>query len=278
MSTYREWALQTIPVLVRWAQGAWDIPHYYSDLAQAVGFGSHRMSGMVLGEVNNILNKLKKDYNTEIPTLNALVQNQTTKLPGIGFNVVKKGYEKLSAEEKVILTRLYNEKAHQYDWDWVLKALKLKPARILDNEQLQQKELIQTGFGGGEGEEHKKLKEYIYNHPEILKIKKVKKRKIEYDLHSGDRLDVYFETNKCRYAIEVKPSTSPDSDILRGIFQCIKYKAVMDAERVLLNKNYDSKAILVVVAPISPENRQLALDLKVKVEEHRELLNKIRLG
>lgn len=274
MATYREWALQTIPVLVRWAQGAWDVPHYYSDLAQTVGFGSHRMGGRVLEEVNNIL----KELNPEIPTPNALVQNQTTKLPGLGFNTVKNGYEKLSVEEKVISTRLYNQKAHQYDWNWVLKALKLKPAKILDNEQLRQTKLAQNGFGGGEGEEHKTLKDYIYNNPEdkeleILNIneKKITKKEIEHELLSGDKLDVYFETNKCHYAIEVKPSTSPDTDILRGIFQCIKYKAVMDAERVLFNKNYENKTILVVAGTISPENKQIALDLKVDCIENFQI-------
>ena len=271
MATYREWALQTIPVLVRWAQGAWDVPHYYSDLAQAVGFGSHRMGGRVLEEVNNVLNELERNYNTEIPTPNALVQNQTTKLPGIGFDTVEKGYKKLSDEEKGILTRLYNKKAHQYDWGWVLKALKLKPARILDNEQLRQAKLAQNGFGGGEGEEHKKLKDYICKNPQRLNIKKVRKSETEHELYSGDRLDVYFETNLCHYAIEVKPSTSPDTDILRGIFQCIKYKAVMDAERVLFNKNYENKTILVLAGTISPENKQIALDLKVDYIENFQI-------
>lgn len=46
--TNREWALKMIPVLVRWAQGAWDKPHYYSDLTAAVGHKTNQI-GNVMG-------------------------------------------------------------------------------------------------------------------------------------------------------------------------------------------------------------------------------------
>ena len=35
MASNREWAMKMIPILVRWAQGTWDKPHYYSDLSAA---------------------------------------------------------------------------------------------------------------------------------------------------------------------------------------------------------------------------------------------------
>ena len=48
---------------------------------------------------------------------------------------------------------------------------------------------------GGEGKEHKSIKEYICSHPKSIGIKKVVFAETEHDLLSGDRLDVYFEYN-----------------------------------------------------------------------------------
>ena len=39
-----------IPVLVRWAQGAWDKLHYYSDLTAAVGHKTNQI-GNVMGTI-----------------------------------------------------------------------------------------------------------------------------------------------------------------------------------------------------------------------------------
>ena len=268
MATYKEWALKTIPVLIRWAQAAWDVPHYYSDLAKAVGYGSNRMGGNVLGRVQDIIDELQEKKKKEIPTLNALVQNIDDGIPSHGFDYVIKDYNKLSKNSKKGEVQKLNEKAHQYEWDWVLKELKLEPAHIVDPHKFETLRMVQYG-SGGEGEEHKAIKDFIINNPDSIGInkKKVKKIESERNLLSGDKLDVYFETKKIHYAIEVKPSTSPDADIRRGIFQCIKYKAVMDAERVVYG-NYENKAILVVAGTLSPENKQIANDLNVKYIEN----------
>ena len=85
---------------------------------------------------------------------------------------------------------------------------------------------------------------------------------------SGDRLDVYFECKKKRhYAIEVKPKSSPEGDILRGVYQCVKYKAVMDAMRVVENDNYENNTILVIAGEMTDFVRQVANDLNVRYIE-----------
>ena len=117
---------------------------------------------------------------------------------------------------------------------------------------------------GGEGKEHKAIKEYIKTHPEAVALKNIIKSATEYDLPSGDRLDVYFESKKnIHYAIEVKPKSSPEGDIIRGIFQCVKYKVVMDAARVLDNGNYDNEVLLVVAGQLSEKAKLLANDLNI---------------
>ena len=266
MATVKEWALKMIPVLVRWAQGAWDTPHYYSDLSASVGLKTNQI-GDIMGVIQDIIEELNKRTGAKIPTLNGLVQNKQTGLPSDGFDYVKDDYSKLSVDSKKGEVKRLNEIAHQYDWSWVLKELELNPAIIIEKEKLKKIKSDPHGYGG-EGKEHKALKEYIAKHPESIGVKNVLVSKTEYDLLSGDRLDVYFECKKKKHvAVEVKPSTSPEGDILRGIFQCVKYQAVMNATRVVDNDNYDNEVIFVTAGELSPENKQVAIDLKINFKD-----------
>lgn len=263
MATNRDWALKMIPVLVRWAQAAWDKPHYYSDLSASVGHKTNQI-GNVMGTIDDIIKELERKSEKRIPTLNCLVQNRKSGLPSDGFDYVVKSYSKLSDDSKRGEVRKLNEDAHHYDWRWVLKELGLKPATVINQEKLESMKSTQYG-SGGEGKEHKEIKNYIAEHPASIGIKGVINVETEHDLLSGDRLDVHFKCRKGRHvAVEVKPSSSPDADIMRGIFQCIKYQAVMDASRVVDNDNYDNEVILVIARPMSPEAKQIAIDLGVK--------------
>ena len=266
--TRRELALMMIPVLIRWAQASWDKPHYYADLSAAIGYGSNHI-GDELGEIKDILTELMQKTGKQIPPLNALVQSKSTKLPSDGFDYVIPNYSKLSPASKAGEVAKLNLEAHKYNWDWVLKALELEPAKIFTEKDIQNlKKKSYVGYGGGEGKEHKTIKEHIYNSPESVGIKNVAFAEMEHDLPSGDRLDVYFELkNGNRVAVEVKPSTSPDEDITRGIFQCVKYKAVMDALRTVDYGRYDNDTLLVVAKPMSEANKRLANDLGIKFIE-----------
>ena len=266
--TRRQLALMMIPVLIRWAQASWDKPHYYADLSAAIGYGSNQI-GDVLGEIKDVLDEVTKKTGKKIPPLNALVQSKSTKLPSDGFDYVIPNYSKLSPASKAGEVAKLNQTAHEYNWDWVLEVLELEPAKIFTEKDIQNlKKKSYVGYGGGEGKEHKTIKEHIYNSPESVGIKNVAFAEMEHDLPSGDRLDVYFELkNGNRVAVEVKPSTSPDEDITRGIFQCVKYKAVMDALRTVDYGRYDNDTLLVVAKPMSEANKRLANDLGIEYRE-----------
>lgn len=267
MATNKEWALKMIPVLIRWAQATWDKPHYYSDLSAAVGHKTNQI-GNVLGIIQTIIKDLGEKNGKRIPTLNSLVQNKEKGLPSNGFDIVKGDYSKWPLETKFFEVQRLNYEAHIYDWSWVLKELGLKPARLTTPEKF---EIIKKDMSGagGEGKEHKAIKDFIASHPESIGIRGVKLAKTEEELLSGDRLDVYFECrNKIHYAIEVKPKTSPEKDVLRGIYQCVKYKAVMDAMRVFDNDNYENNTLLVIAGKMSDLCRHVAIDLNVKYIEN----------
>ena len=266
MATNREWALKMIPVLIRWALGAWDKPHYYSDLSAAVGHKTNQI-GNVMGVIQDIIDNLQKKSGKKIPTLNSLVSSKSTDLPSDGFDYVINNYSKLSDDSKKGEVKKLNLEAHRYEWGWVLDALGLKPAKIFTPEELSKLKSPYHG-SGGEGEEHNSIKNYISCHPESIGIKDVLISKTEYDLLSGDRLDVYFECKRnCHIAVEVKPSSSSENDVTRGIFQCVKYQAVMDASRIADYGNYNNKVILVLAGHMSQKNKQLANDLSIKYIE-----------
>ena len=144
---------------------------------------------------------------------------------------------------------------------------RIAPSKIITEQEL---EAISVYVGGGEGKEHKAIKDYVYEHPESLGITGVIRKVVEHPLPSGDRLDVYFETSDSRYAIEVKPSTSPDDDIIRGIFQCVKYKAILEAMRKVEYGRYDVSTQLVIAGSMSDKNKKLAEVLGIKCVKHQK--------
>lgn len=124
--TNKEWAMKMVPVLIHWAQYSWETPHYYSDLSNAIGHKTNQI-GRPLKLVLDIINELAKEHHRTIPPLNSLVISKSSNLPGDGFSYVIADYDSISKDEQVSLTAKHRLLAHQYDWDWVLKALKLEP-------------------------------------------------------------------------------------------------------------------------------------------------------
>ena len=166
----------------------------------------------------------------------------------------------MSKDEKRKFIRQVNSEVTNFkNWDWVLARLGLKTITPNDDEALIRKGGLR-GYGG-ESEAHKQLKEYIAAHPKTVGANEV--GTTEHILLSADRLDVWFP--KSRIAVEVKPKSAVDADILRGLFQCIKYKAVLDAESAVHGELADSKVILVMEGSLSPSNIEIMQTLGVDV-------------
>ena len=264
MATNKEWARKMIPVLIRWARSSWDKPHYYSNLSEAVGHHTNQIGG-IMATIQDILDNLSLQKQKTIPTLNGLTRNKKSGLPSDGFDYVIENYSNLSEDSKMGEVNKLNYMAHLYDWDWVLKELQLEPDMIYVPDELDKKKVSLKHGYGGEGAEHKALKNYVQQNPDKFGIKRVLYSSTEKMLLSADRLDVYFETqSNMHVAVEVKPQTAPEEDVMRGIFQCVKYKAVMDAERVADYGRYENEVILVIGGEMSLSNKQLASDLGIK--------------
>lgn len=262
---------KAIPILIRWAQSGITNNHC-EDLNRELGYGRFTGIGHVLGCIDVVLNKLseKPEFSgCKIPTLNALCTNKSTGLPSYGFEFVLKDYASYEPEAQRLIVEGYNTKATKYsDWNKVLTALCLNPSVIYSEKD---EEVIRKGKYShySESEAHKKLKTFIAENPNTISLGNVERVENEFILLSGDRLDVYFELkDNTRVAVEVKSIISSDDDILRGIYQCVKYKAVLDAENYVHGHLYDTKAILVIEGKLSPSNSHVRKLLGVEVIEN----------
>ena len=82
----------------------------------------------------------------------------------------------------------------------------------------------------GEGPNHKALRLWIKNNPRrVHRVYADFESHTEVVLESADRVDVVYYGPTSTVVIEVKSLDSDESDLRRGVFQCIKYRAVMEA-------------------------------------------------
>ncbi len=242
---YQERARRALPILIRQAQAK--KPIVYANLAHELEMSNPRNLNYVLGSVGTTLNELSSD----IPHPESLVINDGSRIPGGGFeDFLKEKYPNYVAskleDKKQFLEEYWSEVFGYPDWDKVLHNLNIKP--ILPIIDVDHENSSRThSFGGGESFEHKQLKEFIYQNPKIIGLKnKPLKAEMEYGLLSGDKVDVGFQYKNEIIAVEVKSKKSDITDIQRGLFQCVKYDAVIRAQEVTKQSFKTVKAYLVL--------------------------------
>ncbi len=118
---------------------------------------------------------------------------------------------------------------------------------------------------GGEGAEHRELKEWIAKNPAATGIG-WPPGKLEAPLESGDRVDILFGAEKGRCAvIEIETHAS---GARQGAFQAVKYRAVLCAERALPLDDPRVRAIL-VAWKVPPEVRMFCEKYAIEWRECR---------
>jgi hypothetical protein len=268
---YHERARRALPLLVRQAEAGQTL--CYSDLADEMEMPNARNLNFVLGSVGETLEQLSKEWPQRIPPIQCLVVNKTTKLPGNGigwFLVDKVSYAKLALAQKrqVVKAELSHVFAYPH-WRRVLAALKLQPV-------VQEYGQLLAGAaafrGGGEGEDHRRLKEYVALHPQIVGLAaSAPSGQTEVGLPSGDSLDVSFREGDVWVAAEVKSALSPVADIVRGLYQCVKYRAVMEAALAAQSLVGHPRAVLVLQSKFPATLVPLRNTLGVEVVEEVSL-------
>ncbi|MEI6815602.1 MAG: hypothetical protein WCL14_03245 [Bacteroidota bacterium] len=124
---------------------------------------------------------------------------------------------------------------------------------------------LQKG-GGGESKYHKSFKERIARNPSLIKIPlDFNKTELEYTFISLDAIDILFTYNDKLIGVEVKSIISNRDDIERGLYQCVKYKSLLEAELKANNKNIDVRVILVIEGefPIDLDKLKKTLEIEI---------------
>lgn len=215
-------------------------PLTYAELAAQIGrlnrHGEPHAHGMgqTLGEMGHALRGLETKWGEEIPHIQSLVVNKTGRLkglPDIGIKEFWPEYPSLSRLEKSLKARAEQERVLQYGsrWNDVLRQVGAEP--------VSPSELISLGqrrhfTGGGESPAHKRLKRYVHDNPTRFGAEGKGWEAIEeYVLPSLDSIDVLLKSATKWIAIEVKSRVSDNypGDYERGVFQAVKYRAILQA-------------------------------------------------
>ena len=245
-------------------------PITYSDLAAEIGMENPRNLNYVLGSIGETLIELQAKWGIEIPLINCLVINKNTGLPGEGIDgFIGSGneFKNLPKRKQRILIDEIAKGVFKFDrWSEVLSALGLEQVKPIDYPELIKQSNSRFGEGSGESEFHKKLKEFVSKSIQILDLPKDTSRGIaEYLLPSGDVVDVMFITKTDWVAVEVKSRISNLEDIRRGLYQCIKYEAVVEALHSEMGLLPSCRAVLVLESEFPLELKPLKNLLGVEV-------------
>lgn len=240
---YEKTARAALPLLVRQAEAG--EPIYYSDLAGELGYPNPRNLNYPLGAIGETLHLLSIEWGENVPQIQALVVAKGSGVPGLGISGFLEGdFRRLSEVQKKEFIKGELQKIILYPyWDEVLEALCLEPAHL----ELRTLNQALDNPPRGESEAHKRLKQFVAENPSTVGLKPLDTvGELEVPLPSGDTLDVSFDNKGQWVAVEVKTAKSPEHDILRGIYQCVKYSAVMQAIQVSENLRRNVRVVLLL--------------------------------
>lgn len=235
------------------------------------------MYGHPAGAVGNALLETEKKSGQKIPPLNALVINARTGIPGSGCDYYLSTYlgkrrrKQLSDDERKAMSEETMEEIWRFQgWDEILNDYGLNPIKggipSLQTTAVEKKPKKSGWLTGPESDAHKALKTWVAKHPKVIKSKiPFKTGAPEWLFASNDRVDVLFEHSDGCIAVEVKAAEAADAELERGIYQCVKYQALLRAELKAQGKIPNGLAILVIERHLPVILQQLADLLGVRV-------------
>lgn len=264
-----------VPPVARWlidaAKG--DDTLTYSEaklfLSQDHGFGTifPTRLGFVAGDLMERIHAKEPDA----PLLNMLLVNQADRYPGEGVcSFMADYFDESWLANKSNRKRRWNkwreyadyamQEAYAYKrWDEVYR-------KVFEEELVEDGPFHQDpaeadgkpgGRAGGEGPNHRALRLWVMKNPDKITPRlKILKSVTEFELPSADRVDVVYLADDKSVVIEVKSRDSNHLDLKRGVYQCIKYRAVKEAADG--RKKADILAILVTEGPLPGDLEALA--------------------
>lgn len=247
------------PILFRRAKEG--RPLTYTELAEELhaefghaAKGLKPLYGPPVGAVGQAICQIGDRWRQTIPPINVIVVNEATGLAGTGADEIAhyffKDHGRGMGRDRETYLRQAMEAVFAYGsrWDKVAQALG-SPILPVRTEAPDGGEVLPLPrlpvVQGPESPEHKALKNWVAANPGLLSAFGTFPRgDVERGLSSGDSLDAYFHAGHRRLAVEVKTSKASNAELERGVYQCVKYRAVLRAEQLAIRKPPDCDAVL----------------------------------
>lgn len=220
-----------------------EIPDFtYGDLAAEVaGRNYAQPMQSALGSIGFALEALVKQPDWrfgEIPPIQLMVWSSGQGSPGrVAFSFVreitKEARRAMTPKALQFTARSVLAEIVKYPhWRDVLGALGLKPLTLDLPEIAKVTAELKEAHSGVETEEHKRLKHFVAVNYHLLGVKGRFTASFEEGFLSGDTADVMLDDvgERQRICIEAKSRISQNADLMRGIFQCVKYRAILAAQ------------------------------------------------
>lgn len=230
---------------------------FSSNIGKTLGVMGHFFDNMVIDGEN-------------IPWIQALVVGQGSKLPSDGLKEFDPTYPSLSKEKKRNFIYSEYEKIFTFGtrWEQVLEKLGIENKGSTDESGAERKPKLYNPYGGEGSPEHIALRDFIANNPFAIGIKTDRKGIVEYPLKSGDQVDIVFELDNQIIGVEVKSRRSGVDDLERGLFQCVKYAAVLEAEKKIDGKDISVHCILAIEGNLTSQLTRVQKTLNIDVRQN----------
>lgn len=240
--------VELLPILIR--QSTTGKPLTYGDVARELGV-HHRAVHHIAGYIGYTLSAVgaRRGWTRRRPPpIHALIVNEITQLPGQGIDgFLSKPYQdaRSNQEKRALLEAVYHDARRYVHWPELCALLKVP---LEEGALASAVEKARRAKGrGGEGPHHLALKTYVSQNPQVVGLAFGSPAgRVEQGTAAGDCVDILFERRGLRLAVEIKPSHASDGDMLRGVFQCLKYQAVLTAEAALDGERIATRVLLVL--------------------------------
>lgn len=245
----------------------------YGSLAKKVNYpephiGSHfgRNIGDTLGVMGHYFDELVIDGES-VPLMQALVVSQSKKLPSDGLKEFYRAYPSLSDEKKRDFLHTEYKRIFEFGdrWEKALSTLGIQKGETNCSEKEVQTSKLYNPYGSEGSPEHKALRDFIAKNPNIVELNSTNTGVTEYPLKSGDMVDVVFDTGDSIVGVEVKSRRSGNDDLERGLYQCVKYTSVLEAERKVNKAKIDVYCVLVIEGELTSKLKKIQETLGIKV-------------
>jgi len=275
-----EWrtARAGFPILVEYARQRANISYgKWDQEIEERGLGTHVIAvnyGRPAGRIGDACAEIAKVNGIRVPSINLIVINETTGLPGKGADFYVQQYidsnklrvpdtSKITQEDKRNILKGAQEEIFDFPyWDEVLAAygLEVPTPKPMPDRSLP---APASWHYGPESLKHRSLKALVARSPHLVGLQRSEPIGAEEKLlWSGDEVDVYFPNSAL--GVEIKTSDAGFDELHRGLFQCIKYRSVLRAQQIYRRSIPNADCLLGVGGILPAELREVAELLKIR--------------